>query len=144
VLAGYAFGATIRSKDGGALAIPLPAAGRFFGGGGRRKRITPELWEEANNQDLHYVARPGRPPLLVAQRVRLSGARSGAGGLRGGVARQSRRRAGSGTSSLWVPIFVLLREVRVQRRFNLDEVETYIEQRLGENLILELGRRGIV
>ena len=41
-------GATIRSKDGFWLAIPLPAAGK----GPRGKRMTPGLWEKLRGQRL--------------------------------------------------------------------------------------------
>jgi hypothetical protein len=109
--------------------------------GSKRKQITPDDWETINNQSLHYVERPGRPPLLVAQRVRLT---------RSGLAVESKRRASksakysSRQSTLWVPIFVLLRSMRVRKRFDMDQVEHFIEQRLGENFIIEVTRRGLL
>jgi hypothetical protein len=145
VLAAFETGTTIQ----GPLAIPLPSAGRYFRGmsaTGRstRQRITPEAWETLNNQDLHYVARSGRPPLLVAKRARLTGMKSGPGGLTGGVAVASKRKAGTGESPLWVPVFVLVRSVRMRSRFSLEPVRRFVEQRLGENFVTELGRRGVL
>ncbi|MGQ7906226.1 DUF6441 family protein, partial [Burkholderia sp. BC1] len=59
-------GATIRSKDGFWLAIPLPAAGK----GPRGKRMTPGLWEKLRGQRLRFIYRRGQPSLLVAENQR--------------------------------------------------------------------------
>ncbi len=79
-------GATIRSKDGFWLAIPLPAAGK----GPRGKRMTPGLWERLRGQRLRFIYRRGKPSLLVAENQR---ARQG---QRGGFSVASKKAQATG------------------------------------------------
>ncbi len=109
----YAEGATIRSKQGLFLAIPMPAAGRF--GDGRRK-ITPGSWERIHGMRLRFVYRRGRPSLLVADGARLT---------RGGRAAPNVGRSrGAAFTRLagrtMVPIFVLVPQVSVRKRLDVD------------------------
>lgn len=102
----YDQGAILRSKDGFYLAIPTPAAGRFGDG---REKITPGAWERINGKRLRFVYRRGAPSLLVADDARLTS--------RGRArARSARSRSGGAT----VPIFILVPQVTVRRRFNVD------------------------
>ena len=69
IVTAFAYGASIRAKSGGFLAVPLPAAGKHGDG---RKRITPGGWERAHGQRLRFVYRRGRASLLVADNARLN------------------------------------------------------------------------
>jgi len=97
-------GALIRSQNGFFLAIPTPAAGR----GSRGSRMTPGEWEARRGIRLRLVYRENAPSLLVAD-----GARVNARGL--GVA--SRSKTGRGVAT--VPIFILLPQVRLRKRIDL-------------------------
>ncbi|WP_424931897.1 DUF6441 family protein [Amaricoccus macauensis] len=97
-------GPLIRSKDGFWLAIPTEAAGRGLRGG----RITPGEWERRRGLCLRFVYRRRGPSLLVAE------GRLNARGL--GVA--SRSKTGRGRST--VPIFLLVPQVELPKRLDLD------------------------
>lgn len=105
-------GVTIRSTDGFFLAIPLPASGGNFGTG--RKRLTPYLWEQRTGMRLRFVYRRGRPSLLVADDARIGGA--GRAGRKGG----RRRKDGILSGAQTVPIFILVPQVRLKKRLDLD------------------------
>jgi len=101
----------IRNKGatgGKYLAVPLPAAGSR----GRGRSLSPVEWEARHNQELRFVARRGRPPLLVADNAVLSG--------RTRIARpNTARRTAAGRASTTVPIFVLLPLVRHRNAFSV-------------------------
>ena len=90
IVTAFAYGATIRAKSGGFLAVPLPAAGKHGDG---RKRITPGGWERAHGQRLRFVYRRGRASLLVADNARLN--------TRG----RAVARKGKGRARMTIPIF---------------------------------------
>ena len=96
-------GATIRSKDGFWLAIPLPAAGKSLRGG----RITPGEWERRRGLRLRFVYRRRRPSLLVAEgRLNTKG-----------QAVVSRSKTGRG--KVTAPIFLLVPQVKLRKRLDL-------------------------
>ena len=97
-------GVLIRSKAGFWLAIPLPAAGKGRGG----VRLTPGEWERRRGMRLRFVYRRRGLSLLVAD------GRLNTKGL--GVA--SRSKTGRGRAT--VPIFLLVPQVRLPKRLNLD------------------------
>ena len=97
-------GPLIRSKDGFWLVIPLPAAGKSLRGG----RITPGEWERRRGLRLRFVYRRRGPSLLVAE------GRLNSRGL--GVA--SRSKTGRGRAT--VPIFLLVPQVRLPKRLDLE------------------------
>ncbi len=97
-------GVLIRSKAGFWLAIPLPAAGKGRGGA----RLTPGEWEKRRGMRLRLVYRRRGPSLLVAD------GRLNSRGL--GVA--SRSKTGRGRAT--VPIFLLVPQVRLRKRLDLD------------------------
>ncbi len=103
-------GATIRSKDGFWLAIPLPAAGK----GPRGKRMTPGLWEKLRGQRLRFIYRRGQPSLLVAENQR---ARQG---QRGGFSASSQKAQVSGRGLVTVPMFLLVPQVTLKKKFDVD------------------------
>ncbi len=93
----------IRSKDGFWLAIPTPAAGKSRKGG----RITPLEWERRTGLRLRFVYRRRGPSLLVAEgRLNTKG-----------QAAVSRSKTGRGKAT--VPIFLLVPQVKLQKRLDL-------------------------
>ncbi|WP_299131240.1 DUF6441 family protein [uncultured Amaricoccus sp.] len=103
-------GALIRSKAGFYLAIPTAVAGRGSGG----KRITPGGWERRTGRRLRFVYRPGRHSLLVADDARIN-SRGFAAPKRG-----RRRRDGILTGAQTIVIFILVPQVRLRKRLDLD------------------------
>jgi hypothetical protein len=97
-------GPLIRSKAGFWLAIPTEAAGRALRGG----KITPREWERRRGLRLRLVYRRRGPSLLVAE------GRLNSRGL--GVA--SRSKTGRGRTT--VPIFLLVPQVKLPKRLDLD------------------------
>ncbi|MEC3862347.1 DUF6441 family protein [Mesobacterium sp. TK19101] len=97
-------GPLIRSRDGFWLAIPLPAAGK----GRHGAKLTPDEWERRRGMRLRFVYRSRGPSLLVAD------GRLNTKGL--GMA--SRSKTGRGRAT--VPIFLLVPQVRLPKRLNLD------------------------
>jgi hypothetical protein len=96
-------GPLIRSKTGFWLAIPTPAAGTSSRGG----RITPGEWERRSGLRLRFVYRRTGPSLLVAE-GRLNTR---------GRAVASRSSTGRGVAT--VPIFLLVPQVKLQKRLDL-------------------------
>jgi hypothetical protein len=96
-------GPLIRSKSGLWLAIPTAAAGKSTRGG----RITPAEWERRRGTPLRFIYRSRGPSLLVAE------GRLNSRGL--GVT--SRAKSGRGLAS--VPIFLLVRQVKLTKRLDL-------------------------
>ena len=104
-------GITIRSKHGFFLAIPTAAAGVRGPGG---KRITPGGWERRTGMRLRFVYRRRGPSLLVADDARLN--RAGQAKAKRG----RRRRDGVLTGAQTVPIFLLLPQISLRKRLDLD------------------------
>ena len=97
-------GPLIRLKDGFWLVIPTAAAGKSTRGG----RISPGEWERRRGLRLRFIYRRSGPSLLVAE------GRLNSRGL--GVA--SRSKTGRGLTT--VPIFLLVRQVKLRKRLDLD------------------------
>jgi hypothetical protein len=104
IIGAHDTGPLIRSKDGFWLAIPLPAAGK----GARGKALSTGEWERRRGLRLRFVYRRRGPSLLVAD------GRLNNRGL--GVA--SRAKTGRGRAS--VPIFLLVPQVKLPKRLDLD------------------------
>ncbi len=104
IISAHDRGVLIRSKAGFWLAIPLPAAGKGRGGA----RLTPGEWEKRRGMRLRFVYRRRGPSMLVAD------GRLNSRGL--GVA--SRSKIGRGRAT--VPIFLLVPQVRLPKRLDLD------------------------
>jgi hypothetical protein len=103
IIGAHDTGPLIRSSTGLWLAIPTPAAGKSARGG----RITPAEWERRRGLRLRFVSRRRGPSLLVAE------GRVNSRGL--GVA--SRAKTGRGLAT--VPIFLLVRQVKLRKRLDL-------------------------
>ena len=97
-------GVLVRSKAVFWLAIPLPAVGKGSG----RARLTPGEWEKRQGMRRRFVYRRRGPSLLVAD------GRLSSWGL--GVA--SRSKTGRGRAT--VPIFLLVPQVKLRKRLDLD------------------------
>ena len=96
-------GPLIRSKNGFWLAIPTEAAGK----GARGGRITPGEWERRRGLRLRFIYRRRGPSLLVAEgRLNTKGR-----------AVASKSKTGRGTAT--VPIFLLVRQVKLRKRLDL-------------------------
>ena len=97
-------GPLIRSRNGFWLAIPTEAAGKSRRGG----RITPGQWEQRSGLRLRFVYRRMGPSMLVAE-GRIN---------KGGRAVASRSKTGRGLTT--VPIFLLVPQVKLPKRLDLD------------------------
>lgn len=136
-------GVTIRSKRGGFLAIPLPAAGRGPSG----TRVTPRSFEQRTGVKLRLVYRRGRPSLLVVDVARLSG--RGVVGVRTGARRQVFRDAGVAArperARITVPVFVLLPQTKLPKRLDVAGAAQKASQRIPRAFVAawerESGRR---
>ncbi len=103
IIGAHDTGPLIRSKSSLWLAIPTAAAGKSTRGG----RITPAEWERRRGVPLRFIYRARGPSLLVAE------GRLNSRGL--GVT--SRAKSGRGLAS--VPIFLLVRQVKLTKRLDL-------------------------
>lgn len=126
-------GVAITARRGGWLAIPTDAAGKraplpgnaLRGRGSQQARVTPEGFERRTGLKLRFVPKgPGKALLVVdgAQRERKSG--------RASVYRPKGR--GSklyGPSGRTIVVFVLLRQVRLPKRLDLQGPVLRAEQR---------------
>lgn len=114
IITAYDKGAVIRSKRGAYLPVPLPAAGKLAG----RRKMTPQNWELKNNQKLVFIKPKGSNPILVAENMRVRK------GKRGGFAKASKtaRRTGRGLTT--VPLFVLVPQVSLKKRFDVKSAVT--------------------
>ncbi|WP_422074098.1 DUF6441 family protein [Tranquillimonas rosea] len=122
----FNLGATIRSKDGFWLAIPTEAAVKGRGG----KRTTPLDFERRTGLPLRFVYRPGRPGLLVVDQARVN--------KRGSAARKGgRRRKGDGilTGEQTIVAFILVPQVKLRKRLDLDRDKRRWEGRLPELIV---------
>ena len=98
-------GPLIRSRNGFWLAIPTPAAGKSTRGG----QITPSEWERRTGLRLRFVYRRRGPSLLVAEgRLNTKGR-----------AVASRSKTGRGLTT--VPVFLLVPQVRLKKRLDLEK-----------------------
>jgi uncharacterized protein DUF6441 len=130
-------GALIQSKQGLYLAIPTPAAGRRGIGG---VRLTPGGWERRTGLRLRFVSRRTGPSLLVADDARLM--KSGRATKKKG----KRRKDGILSGAQTVPIFLLVRRVKLPKRLDLygaaesiadrmpaEIVDRWVDQKVGKN-----------
>jgi hypothetical protein len=104
-------GAMIRSQRGRFLAIPTENAPRRGTDG---KRISPSTFPEHRLGPLRLVARPGRAPLLVVDGLRAST------GRRAGFRRASQRALRTGQGVVTVVMFVLVPQVRLRKRLDVE------------------------
>lgn len=119
----YDKGVTIRSKEGFFLAIPTDSAPKSY----RRKRVSPSNWPDHRYGPLRFVYRRNGPSLLVADNQRQS--------KRGGFALSRNKRAlRTGRGLATVPMFVLVPQVRLKKRLNVDATYAAARARLAGNI----------
>lgn len=126
IVSAFGNGVTIRSSHGFYLAIPTEAAGKSAMG----KRITPGLWEQAHGMRLRFVYRRGAVSLLVADNMR---ARTG---KRGGFSAASTSAMRTGRGLTTVPIFFLVPQVTLRKRFDINGASDKWTDRL-PNLVIQ-------
>lgn len=110
IMRAHAFGAVIRARNGRFLAIPTREAGVRTGG--RGAKVTPESWQRRTGRKLIFVPASGsRPALLITDAATGTFTRKGA-------ARTSRAASPRAPSS--VVIFILLPQVRIRKKLNVE------------------------
>lgn len=132
IIEAFETGATIKGRNSRYLAIPLPparearrATERTLASGKTKRvneRFSPSNWDEARFGPLRLVPRGNKPALLVADglRARKSGK---SGGFTKARARKETKTRGSFTSLdgiTSVPMFVLVRAVKMQKRLDVE------------------------
>lgn len=121
-------GALIRSEKGLWLAIPLGEVAKMRGrkveGGRASSRITPRGWELRTGMALRFVYRPGKFPLLVTD------------GRTNKAGRAVRSRSKTGKGLQTIPIFILVPQVKLRRKLDLDRASDAWGERL-PGLILD-------
>lgn len=123
----------LTAKDGGPVAVPLPAAGAR----GRDRMLTPAEWERRTGQKLRFVPRRGRPPLLVADAGRVT--RSGRYGKIGGKgAGDGGYRKGQAT----VAIFVILTDVPFKNSVAINPIVGSAREQLSREFVRQVGKLG--
>lgn len=135
IVTAFSEGVRISGRHGQWLAIPLPAAGKAPA----RRRMTPSLFEMIRGLKLRMVySKNRRSALLVADDARLSGHGRGAAlpapkGPRG-IGRAVAARRGGTT----IPIFVLVKSVKVPKRLDLQLHRRSIQSDLYSSLVVNL------
>ena len=115
-------GVTIKSQKGFWLAIPTPAAPRRGNGG---KRISPSTFPEHRFGPLRFVYRgSGKPALLVVDGLRSRG------GRRGGFSKAGKRAQTTGRGLTTVVMFVMVPQVRLQKRLDFTGAGRHWQRRL--------------
>jgi hypothetical protein len=131
IIDSYAHGAVIRAHKSAYLAVPLPAAGKLAG----RRKLTPETWEQVHGQKLVFVPRRKGLALLVAENMR---ARKG---KRGGFTGASATTIRTGRGLTTVPIFVLIPQITIKKRFDMESVSKKWIDRL-PSMVIENWQEG--
>lgn len=113
-------GALIRAKDGFWLAVAIDPIAKRMRGPNNRK-VTPGLWEQRTGRRLEFIYRKGRPPLLVDTGAPLARERYDR------LDYQSSRyrrwiRGGRRRARAWKPIFVLVPQVKLRKRLDIDRL----------------------
>jgi len=134
IMESHALGATIRPKGGGGKYLALPTAAAPRGRGGAR--IGPADWPEKRFGPLAFVTRGGgKAPLLVARGVRVTKA----GRIAKAAERKATKTMGAGTllaGLASVPVFVLVKRVKVPRKLSMDQA-----RRLGRSRVATYFRK---
>lgn len=117
-------GPLIRSSSGFWLAIPLPAAST----GPRGKKITPDEWERRTGRRLTFIYRRGQAGLLVDTRQGRFRSRYDPLSV---TENRSRGRA----SKKPVPVFILVPQVKLQKRLDIESLAERIGSRIPELIV---------
>ena len=132
-LEAYSQGAVIRPKNGAWLAVPTKAAPRFVRVGGKRRRLTPELWAKAGLNSrigkLQFRQIRSNLALLVVKKVWLS-AKTGRAKALGASGRTRTRVVPKGDTV----VFVLIKQTRRAKRFDKDQIIAFYADRMPDYL----------
>ena len=135
ILDAHERGVTIRAHGGKYLAIPTSAAPKKGTDG---KRVTPQTMPSSYGE-LRFVPRRGKPPLLVADNLRVGGA----GGLKGGTqasTRKGRVRVRQSRSGVSAVMFILVPQVKLKKKFDIKSTSEKWLGRMHQKLSSELGK----
>lgn len=128
IIAAHERGALIRANSGVYIAVPTAAAG---------KGLTPGEWQFKFGRKLIFVPPGGRRQnamlVLEGGRFRKSG--------RAAVNRRKRRSDGVQTGETVIPIFILVRQVRLPKRLNLLGQVSSAQAKLAARLQQAMNRR---
>lgn len=120
-------GVTIRTRNARWLAIPLPVAGTKGVG---TERITPLGFERRTGLPLRFVYRRGKPALLVVDTATVN--KKGQVQRKGG---RRRKRDGILSGEQTVPVFLLVPQARLGKRFDLDTATRAAQGRLAQAIL---------
>ena len=126
IIYAFDYGVTIKSNKGFFLAIPTPSAPKRGTDG---KRINPSNFPESGYGKLRFVYRPGKPSLLVVDDV------SARTGKRGGFRKASESAIAKGRGVTTVVMFILVPQVSLRKRLDIDAVVGKWQDSLGESII---------
>lgn len=111
-------GALIRSQEKFWLAVPIGKNVQRMRGD-RGRRITPGGWERKTGRRLELIPRKGNPPLLVDVGAPLRRRPSDPLSWKSSAYSRWERR-GKKLARTWKPIFVLVPQVKLRRKMDLD------------------------
>ena len=126
IIAAFNDGVVIKSVKGMFLAVPTPAAPKL---GMNGKRINPSNFPESSLGKLRFVYRPGGISLLVVDDLRARG------GKRGGFGRASESALKSGRGVTTVVMFILLPQVNLRKRLDIDAAVGKWDESLGQRIL---------
>lgn len=136
IINAYDSGVVIRARKSKYLAVPLPAAQKYFGLEGKRRRITPDLFKQKYGYDLRFVKRRGKNPILVADGMRV-GKSGSMSKVRASKATKNYGARSNITRRATVPLFVLIPQVTVRKRLNVKKFADAAVKRLPDRLYEE-------
>lgn len=149
VLAGFGYGATVRSRRATSLAIPLKDSGTSWWDSGNslagrmaQRRVTPSIFERATGLKLFRIRSRSGHILLAIHRRDVTGLSKGSGTGRRRVKSNRAGYRGSVESEI-APIFLLVKQSQVPKRFEFSTVQEFAEQRLPVIFLIAIGRRGV-
>ena len=119
-------GALIKGKNGLFLAIPTSAAPKRGIGG---KRITPSNFPQHSLGHLRFIYRKNGPSLLVVDNLRAGT------GKRGGFRKASDTSLRTGRGLTTVIMFILLPQVKMKKRLDVQSAATKWEPRLPQAIL---------
>ncbi|MAC81486.1 MAG: hypothetical protein CML66_25885 [Rhodobacteraceae bacterium] len=116
LVAAFAEGTPIKSNSGHFLAVPTEDVRRLKY---KRKRVTPENWPEHRFGPLRFVARNGKPPLLVVDNQRQTKGKNSRSGY---ALSRSKKALETGHGLSTVVMFFLVPQVRLGKRIDPDAI----------------------
>ncbi|MCC2650755.1 MAG: hypothetical protein K0R61_1182 [Microvirga sp.] len=149
VLAAFAYGATVRPRAATALAIPLKDSGtswwdsgQFTDGRMAQRRVTPRIFERVTGQKLFRIRSRAGHTLLAIRRPDAKGLKRGSGTGRR-LVKSNRAGYRGRLESQIAPIFLLVKQSQIPKRFEFSVIREFAEQRLPLLFFLSLGRRKV-